>query len=214
MITRIIFAILLLCTFVHLGSAQNDDGWVYKGEKDGVKVYLKSTGAIYDVKLTTSVQSSLSAICHLLADVESYPRWGYKISHSALLERTDEFNSIYYSRLDFPWPLSDRDVVLKNEMHQNHKGVITFHSKAFNGKEAETKDVIRLNDTETRWFIHPPKNGWVYVEYYIHSDPGGNVPDWLVNSAIDMGPRETINALRKELKKPQYNTIRLAYIKE
>jgi hypothetical protein len=207
-----------LCFFstivsTHVAFGQ-EAGWVYKGEKEGVKVYLKKTGDVFDVKLTTSIQTTLSAFCHLLADVEAYPSWGYKLMNTELLSQENEYYMEYYSRIDFPWPLNDRDITLANSMSQDRNGIITFHSKSKSGLKNEVKDVIRLDDVETSWILHPPKNGWCYVEYYIHSDPEGGIPDWLVNMAIDVGPRETIAAIKRELKKPEYTTIRLAYIKE
>lgn len=171
-------------------------------------------GQFYDVKLTTSIQTSLSAMSHLLADVEAYPTWGYKIVQAELLEQKDEYNLKYYSRLDFPWPLNDRDATLVNTMYQDQNGVITFHSKTSSGLKPEVKDVVRMDDVETTWKIHPPQNGWCYVEYTIHSNPEGNLPEVLVNAAIDVGPRETIAAIKRELKKVKYQTIRLAHIRE
>jgi START domain len=203
---------LLLCTGQPVFAQSGD--WVYKGEKDGVKVYLRMQGTVYDVKLTTSIQTSLSAFCHLMADVEAYPNWGYKVYNTDLIDQTDEYNRTYYSRMDFPWPLNDRDVTLQSTMTQSANGVVTFDSKSIGGLRSEVKDVIRMDDVETKWVIHPPKNGWCYLEYYIHSNPEGNLPEWLVNAAIDMGPRETITSIRRELKKSKYQTIRLAYIRD
>ena len=215
MLNHLKYFLLLLVSLWAMNTAfAQAPNWVYKGEKDGVKVYLQKKAGVYDVKLTTSIQTSLSAFCHLMGDVESYPHWGYKIAESQLLDQKDESHLAYYSRIDFPWPLNDRDVALENQMSQAKDGTITFHSKAKKGLKDEVNDVIRMDDVETTWIIFPPKNGWCYVEYYIHSNPEGNLPDWLVNMAIDMGPRETINAIKAELKKPTYRTIRLAYIKE
>ncbi len=210
--------ILTLCLLL-LACAKYDlyaqsDQWTYKGEKDGVKVYLKIQEGVYDVKLTTSIQTSLSAFCHLMSDVESYPKWGYKVAESELILQKNESHQFYYSRLDFPWPLNDRDVTLENRMEQDRSGKITFKSRSVSNLKPERKDVIRMDDVATDWVIYPPKDGWAYVEYYIHSNPKGSLPDWLLNLAIDMGPRETINAIRKELKKPKYQSIQLAHIRD
>jgi hypothetical protein len=191
-----------------------DTQWTYKGEKDGVKVYLKIQEGVYDVKLTTSIQTSLSAICHLMGDVEAYSKWGYKVAESSLIEQKNEYHQFYYSRLDFPWPLNDRDLTMENFMEQDRNGKVTFKSYSRSGLKPERKEIIRLDDVATTWVIFPPKNGWAYVEYYIHSNPKGNLPEWLVNLSIDMGPRETINAIRKELKKTEYQTLRLAHIRD
>ncbi len=52
------------------------------------------------------------------------------------------------------------------------------------------------------------------VEYYLYSHPGGSLPSWLVNTAVDMGPRETIKSVRNLLLEPRYQNVRLAHIRE
>ncbi|MBK8922208.1 MAG: hypothetical protein IPM81_12020 [Saprospirales bacterium] len=47
-----------------------------------------------------------------------------------------------------------------------------------------------------------------------YSDPGGNLPDWAINLAIDVGPRETIKRMREILKDPLYQNAKLAHIRE
>jgi ribosome-associated toxin RatA of RatAB toxin-antitoxin module len=205
--------IILLFLSSSMLVAQSSD-WVYKGEKDGVKVYLQNHNGVYDVKLTTSLNTSLSAFCHLMADVESYPKWGYKVMETKVISQQDDQNMQYYSRLDFPWPLSDRDLTMQNTMSQDDHRVISFKSYSVAGLLPDVKDVIRLSDVKTSWTLYPPKNGWCYLEYVIHSDPKGSIPEWAVNAAIDMGPRETISAIKRELKKPKYKTISLAFIKD
>jgi START domain len=211
---RIHILTFLLVAVAACTSMIAQDNWVYKGEKDGVKVYLKIKEGVYDVKLTTSIQTSLSAFCHLMADVESYPKWGYKVAKSALLDQKDDFNLSYHTQMDFPWPLNDRDATLVNEMSQDVNGKITFQSKSTPGLYPEQKDIIRMDDVQTTWILFPPKNGWCYLEYYIHSNPEGSLPEWLVNLAIDVGPRETVTAIKRELRKPKYQTVRLAHIRD
>jgi hypothetical protein len=78
----------------------------------------------------------------------------------------------------------------------------------------EKAGVIRIQNAKTTWTIVPGSGGWLYVEYYIYSDPGGSLPDWLVNMAIDVGPRETIKNIREFVGQPKYQTAKLAYIKD
>lgn len=206
---------LVLWGSMYSVSAQNSEDWIYKGVKDGVKVFYRKQTAIYELKLATSFESSLSGIIHLLSEVENYPVWGYKVKESRLLKRISPTEIIYYSRLDFPWPLDDRDVVLHSKMEQDpvSKRVISTsvalpdYIPAYNG-------VVRMRDASTKWTIFPGGGGWIYVEYLIHSDPGGSLPDWLVNMGLDMGPRETIKGMRGLLQQPQYRQAKLAHIKE
>lgn len=205
---------LLLLIFNPL-LAQNRDNWSLKNDKDGVKVYFKRSSDIHEIKLVTSLQTTLSGLVALLSEVERYPAWGYKVIESKLLKKVSDTEMYYYSKLDFPWPFNDRDLIMHTHLEQDPTTKrIVARSVAVPDYLPEKKDVVRIKNAHTEWTILPGSGGWPYVEYYIYSDPGGNLPDWLVNMAIDVGPRETIKGIRGFLKQEKYQKAKLAHIKE
>lgn len=206
---------LLLPLFAGNLDAQTEDGWVLKNEKNNVKVYYRKTSDIYELKLATSIKVPLSGIVKLFDEVENYPQWGYKVSEAQLLKRVSPMEIYYYSRIDFPWPMNDRDVVLHTRLEQNeHNNAVTSTSVAVSGWVPEKKDVIRIKKASTKWTLIPGDAGWLYVEYYLYSDPGGSIPDWAINLALDVGPRETVKQMKKILKEPAFQNTKLAHIKE
>ncbi|HNG91039.1 MAG TPA: hypothetical protein PK858_12565, partial [Saprospiraceae bacterium] len=68
----------LLLSSMPQAHSQKGDTWALKNNKDGVKVYFKKTADVHEVKLVTSLHTSLSGIVYLLSDVGSYTSWGYK----------------------------------------------------------------------------------------------------------------------------------------
>jgi hypothetical protein len=207
-----------LCLFALLAfssQAQSGDGWIFKNEKDGVKVYYKKTSDVHEIKMITSMKATLSGVVQLFNEVENYPKWGYKLTEAKMLKKVSDKEFFYWSKLDFPWPLSDRDIIVQAKLEQDSATRrITSISVAKPDYLPENKDIVRLKKTTTKWTVVPGAGGWLYIEYYIHSNPGGNIPDWLVNMAIDVGPRETLNTMRKMLQEPKYRTVKLAHIKE
>lgn len=206
-----IFALLLIPAFAF---AQSTDGWIFKNEKNGIKVYYRKTSDVYELKLITSIQSSMAGLVSLLSDVESYPQWGYKITEAEFIRKYSETESVYRSRFDFPWPLDDRDIVMHNKVQQDPvSGKVTATSMATPAMASEQPDAVRIRDAKTVWTIYPGTGGWLYVEYYVYSNPGGNLPDWLVNMALDVGPRETIQHIRQHVSHPRYQAARLSFIR-
>lgn len=213
--TKTLVILILICGFFKPAHTQNASDWIFKNEKSGVKVYYRKTSDVYELKLITSIKSSLSGLILLLSEVENYPKWGYKVAESKQLAETSATESVYYSKLDFPWPLDDRDIVMRNHIQQDPTtGKIVASSVAVPAYTPEKVGVVRIQNAKTTWTIVPGTGGWLYVEYYIYSDPGGSLPDWLVNMAIDVGPRETINNIREFVVQPKYQNAKLAYIKE
>lgn len=214
-----LFLLLFSPVFTMLVAQQHDaaegDGWVLKKEKSGIKIYYRKTSDVYELKLATTLNASLPALAQMLDEVQYFPKWGYKISETRLIKRISPTEMIYYARVDFPWPLSDRDLVLHTKLHQDpeHR-TITSTSVAESGHLPEYKGVVRMHKANTKWTVRPGSGNHVQLEYYLYSDPGGSLPDWVVNLALDMGPRETINRMRETLKEPRYHNVKLAHIKE
>ncbi|MBL7783397.1 MAG: hypothetical protein JNM22_19350 [Saprospiraceae bacterium] len=195
--------------------AQGADNWSLRKDKDGMKVYYRQTVDVHEIKIATSLKIPLSGIIQLFAEVDNYPKWGYKVMESRLLQKVSDTEMYYYSRLDFPWPMSDRDIIMHTRLSQDPiTRRITATSVAAPDYIPVVKDVERMRSAHTQWTLVPGNGGWVYVEYYIHSHPGGNIPDWLVNMAVDVGPRETIKNIRNIIQQQRYQTAKLAYIKE
>jgi hypothetical protein len=214
---RFIFTTVIVALLIstQLLTAQTSDGWALKNDKDGIKVYYKHTADIQEVKLVTSIQSSLSGIIQLFSEVDNYPKWGYKVVSSELLKKVSDNEMYYHSKLDFPWPMEDRDVVMHTRLEQDSKSKAVYsHSTSASTYIPAEKGCIRMVTSTTKWTLIPGPGGWVYVEYYIYSNPGGSIPEWLVNLAIDVGPRETIKNIKTMLQYPKYKNAKLAYIKE
>ncbi len=189
--------------------------WVFKGQKDGIKVYYRQTQDVHELKLATTVRASLPGLAQLFDDVPNYTKWSYRVVESRLVKRVSETEMYYYVRIDFPWPLSDRDLIMHSYLQQDpHTRTIVSASKAAPDMLPVKDGVVRIRKAHSKWVITPTTPGVLAVEYYLYSNPGGNLPDWLINMAIDMGPRESIKNMRTLLLDPQYQNVRLAHIRE
>ncbi|MEQ1747374.1 MAG: START domain-containing protein [Saprospiraceae bacterium] len=218
-------ALLLSCSLFALvfsssplcGQIPNPDGsgWIFKKEKSGIKVYYRKTSDIHEMKLATTLEASLSGVAQMLDEVPYFTKWGYKISEARLVKRISPSEMIYYARVDFPWPLNDRDLVLHTKLVQDPENrIITATSTAEPIHVPEVDGIIRMKKVHTRWTVRPGASKHLELEYYLYSDPGGSLPNWVINLALDMGPRETIKRMREMLKEPRYHNVKLAHIKE
>lgn len=213
MLKKYLFVGVLIAFCLPFLSAQQSQDWIFKNEKDGVKVYYRKTADIYELKLKTSIKVSLSGLVMLLSEVENYPKWGYKVAESHEIKKISPLETYYYSRLDFPWPLDDRDLVVHSKMEQDPiTRRVTATSVAAPTLYPNQKNSIRIQNAHTSWTLVPGTGGWTYVEYYIYSDPGGSLPDWVVNMALEVGPRETIKNIRNFVKQDKYQTAKLAHL--
>ena len=61
----------------------------------------------------------------------------------------------------------------------------------------EVDGVVRITDFDVDTSYRDLGEGRTEVTYQLHSEPGGKVPDWLVNLFVDKGPVETMTRLRE-----------------
>lgn len=191
------------------------DNWVLRHEKNGVKTFFREKKGGYEVKFMTSIQTSLSGFTKLLNDVEQYPIWGYKVKEARLLKKISDNEMYYYTRIDLPWPLEDRDFVLHTIFTQY---LVARRVESINQSVPNfippVPGVVRVQHTISRWTLTPTSGGMVKTEYYLDSDPGGSLPNWLVNMGLEMGPLEMFKSINVLLKKPAYRDLKIAGIKE
>jgi hypothetical protein len=93
---------------------------------------------------------------------------------------------------------------------------LSFYSQSdiFNGYLDEKDDCVRVKDFTATWIITPTTNGKYKLHYTFESDPGGDVPSWLVNAFLDVGPFKTIKGMEKAAKDKKYKYKRYSFIKE
>ena len=200
----------LLALFIFLFStvlfAQND-GWKYMKTTDGINVYIKNVegSAIKQIKLQTHFNRKMSVMVAALQDVPSYPKWVYKASYSEKIKSINSWETIYYNYLDFPWPIKDRDVVVYNKIDQNPKTrLVVSSSFAQKGVLPTKENIFRIEDMHSQWILKSEASG-VYAEYYFSSNPGGDIPNWSINAAMDDGPIKTIQGLKKLINTGQFD---------
>jgi len=203
--------------FAIVAIAQEPGPWELKKEKKDIKVFVRDNPAspIKELKMKFTVEASMSAIVLLLQDVAAIPDWVYKCPEAYHLKKVSNSEEVYYNRMDFPWPLDDRDLIVRNRMVQNPITKVV-RSESFNEPTyiPEKDGLVRIPKLHLWWEFTPRGNGVVDVEYFLSSDPGGMIPAWMINLAIDQGPTQTIKAFRKTLQDPKYRDARLDFISE
>ena len=214
---KYVFLLSLSLLFSIHALAQKPGPWQLKKEKKDLKVFVRNNPAspIKELKMKFTVEASMSAIVLLLQDVAAIPDWVYKCPEDYHLEKISNSEEVYYNRVDFPWPLEDRDLIVRNTMLQDPETKVV-RSESFNEPTfiPEKDGLVRIPKLHLWWEFTPRGNGIVDVEYFLSSDPGGMIPAWMINLAIDQGPTQTIKAFKKVIKESKYQNAKLDFISE
>jgi len=199
MIRSISLLLLIFFSTSFLALAPIENQWKLVNEEDGFKVYTSESAfsPIHEIKILYTATSTLNKVSDLLDDVPNYKNWVYKctLSKQVSLKNKDDFN--YYILTDFPFPLSDRDLVIHTQqtMWSNGKGYSSV-SKLFPSDFHKNEDRVRMAYFESKWEVVKVNSTTISIDYRVVADPAGDIPSWLVNTSITKGPVETMRKFK------------------
>ncbi len=196
---------LFLCLMTTVAWTQSDSEWELKKEEDGIKVFLRKNqeSGINEVLIRFEAEASLEKAVSILRNPDNYQSWVKNCEESRRLEMGPDGECLYYSRIHFPWPIPDRDIVVSSRLFRMKKeSQVVIQSTGLPDRIPETPKVVRIAKLASRWTLTEQGNGSLFLENHLITDPGGTLPSWLINLAVDKGPLESAAALRKQLESP------------
>lgn len=203
----------LLSLFYHSANAQTD--WTLKRAKDGISIYTKtmSSSGLKGIRVKCSLPAKLSQMVALIMDVDAGEEWVYGTKSSVLLRKVSPSELYYYSEVDIPWPLSNRDFIAHLIVSQDPRTkVVTINGPTEATYLPVKKNIVRVNHSNGKWILTPTKNNSIQIDYTLEVDPGGTIPVWLVNLFATSGPTETFKKMKTQIQKPQYVNANLSFI--
>lgn len=187
----------------HAGEA-GESTWHLARERDGIVVHTRPVegSGIREFRGRALVSAPPEAIRALLRDADRFADWFPNTSESRLLAREGAL-SLQYSVLDAPWPVSDRDNVLRSETSIDPAtGRISIRIRAAPDEYPEQPGRVRVRRARGEWLLEPVAGGLTRVTFTMHLEPGGGVPDWLVDARVVETPFEALANLRSALAGP------------
>lgn len=150
-----------------------------------------------EIKGVIRVKASLNALMALLKDAEFNRHWVYRSGGATILEDSGYPQAYVYGIVDAPFPMSDRDTVVRFDYQQDPVTkeifVVITNFPDFIPHKAE---FVRVPEFGGFWKLTPQQSGWVEVTYQVYGDPGGWIPVWLANRAAQVSVQNTLHNLK------------------
>ena len=111
-------AILAFVAALFAGSvALAEDAWQPLVTQDGVSVRQRTSAGreLPELEASVEIDAGLFEVLAVITDVPRQTQWMHDCVESRLVRREGDDVSLIYNRTDAPWPVSDRDVVLRSE---------------------------------------------------------------------------------------------------
>lgn len=177
---------------------QQVDSWVYEQEKKGIKVFTKKGrwGKLRDSKAVMWVNSTPQEMLRLITDFDNYHTWMVHCGKARTVARLSENEFIVHMVFNAPWPVKDRDCVVRVKIITDEStGIVTVMQTSEPKYIRENENYVRIEQLVSTWrFV--PVNGGTEVTNEYSSNPGGNIPDWMTNTQSVEGPMSTFENLQ------------------
>lgn len=175
--------------------------WALERDRDGILVHTRPVAGsgIDEFRGTALVTAPVDAVRAVLRNVDDFELWFPSTSESRLLSREANVQ-LQYTVIDAPWPVSDRDNVFRSETtHDPSTGVVRIAVTADPDRQPEQPDRVRVRHARGEWLLEPVAPERTRVTFTMHLDPGGGVPEWLLNARVVETPFEALTNLRAQL---------------
>lgn len=209
------FLLILALMIWKLSPALAQTDWKLNTDKDGIKIYTSfiPDSKIKAVKVEGTFNATPSQLVALLMDVNTAADWLYHTKISMLVKQVSPTEIYYYSEVNLPWPVQDRDFVAHLIVSQDpNSKVVTIEGPTVTGLVPQKQGIVRITDATGKWVITPTGNNQIKVDYSIHLDPGGSLPSWLVNMFATEGPVKIFKGIKSQLQKRAYKNGVLASV--
>ena len=190
-----------------LSAASADDilkggKWEFLTESKGVKVWKKDVPGLEfpGFRGRTTINASIERILEVMMDSSKHADWMYRCKESRILKEISDTEAVIYTRVDAPWPVWDRDAVMRTTMRYNADRtslVMKFrHAKNPEKYKKTPEGVIRMPRLAGRYQLDQVGPNKTTILYEAVSDIGGSIPTWIANLGSRDLPAITLSRLR------------------
>jgi len=167
--------------------------------KDGITVEEElREGQVFPMMFgKTKMDTSVNQIAEWIRAVHTYVDWQHNCVEAHILTSADG-SLLTYNRVDSPWPVSDRDVLVHSTQEILENGAILMKFENVQDESIDVpRGVVRMERLVGSYLLTPSPEGGTDVIYTLDSDPGGKIPAWLVKQASKDLPYHTLKNLRE-----------------
>ena len=151
------------------------------------------------------MQASVAKLMNIFCDSAREKEWTDETVESWNISTPDSDTLISYNHTHTPWPLKDRDFVIRSQkaiIKAERKISIAIRSTT-DPSQPERDCCVRGEILDSTYVLREIEAGKrTYVTVAVQVDPKGAVPTWIANLFQKAWPRNTMEALRRQATKP------------
>lgn len=168
-----------------------------EAEEDNVRVYVRpEANGEMSVRVTTTARADVRGVLAILDDAPKYTEWVHRCVEAYVVRGGTPMAYTYYSRVNLPFPLKDREVVAAIQQEIDPvTGVLTRHITSTPDALPATRGCNREAVYEADWVVAPQVSGAVEISCTVRTAAGNGLPNWLRREIMTGGPVKTVRNL-------------------
>lgn len=202
-----VFALIIAST-IPCYCVYGQNNWTLISSKDSNYIYTADFpgSSIKAFKIITIIKgTSLNELTNIVMDVANINNLYPDTKNSKLLKKYSESHIEHYIYNKLQWPFEDRDGVFEvKAIYTSSKKSVKINIKCKESDYPSYNGVVRMTKGSGFWEFKEIQKGEIIVTYQYHSEPGGKLPSWLINSSLITFPQNTILNLRKIILSGKY----------
>ncbi len=190
--------LLLLCVaLLSLGiidAQTNPTEWVERYDKKGLTVFTRQdkTANTVEYKSVTTIDADIDRCTSILKDFHNHPNFLYRVKSVRLIESLNDQTLCLYYVIDFPFPLTDRDLVIQSDLEQNGPSTEVVYRFEARPNKAPLTGKVRIGVLDGLWKLRRVDKNHTEIITQGKSTTRG-LPFWLVNLFLYKIPKITMH---------------------
>ncbi len=145
------------------------------------------------------VHGSVLQVLSVMLDIRMLSRWAFGVDLARVIKRIDARTDVIYLYSDLPWPVRDRDMILRKEVQVLEPGAAFRINLSCDARaEPERKGVVRVATCSSSFVVRRVDADTTAIDYVMSLDPGGLLPHWAGNYVAEHVPFNTLVALEAQ----------------
>lgn len=191
-------ALLWLVTALCL--ADDGGGWTVIDRNRGITVSrrVQENCDLPSFRGQGQIQGNVLQVLAVMLDLRAVDRWAHGVSSSAPIKRIDARTHLVYLQSDLPWPVRDRDMIVRSTVEVLKPGEeFRVKLRCEPQADAERKGFIRIQTCDSTLHLRKVDANKTAVDYVMTLDPKGYLPRWSIELVTKSTPFKTLVALEE-----------------
>lgn len=175
-------------------------GWKFENRERGITVSRRerSGRSLSAFRGEGRVKAEALKVLAVILDTREVERWAYGITSARSVKHIDDRNELVYLYSNTPWPVRDRDMVVRRTVSVIKPGeefAVTLRCEP--GAAAERKGIIRVRTCDSSFRVRKLDPSTTEIIYEMSLDPQGSLPQWASAFVARTAPVKTLLAIEE-----------------